>query len=319
MAKAKKMENEVTVAETKEVGFSDLELTIKKPSLGKDGTMIVGGNFEELAGQIAQVVQKYKGTVLTEDNVNYVKAVKTQFQKLRTGIEMKRKDWKKVYITTPSKLLDAMCDDLQKIVAEGEDALGRQLEVYDQKRKDELTVVLKGYVDEAVKAHDLREEYACQIILREKFYNLTQKEEDSADDIEAQAVELEKIQKAYDAGVELIKAECEGTVLVVDNYINQLKYKSAMEIVLQIKTDKKKAQELYDDMRQKENGEKIVIGEPIPEGMKAPLEAVSEAKNAEDGKYGAVRERTLWIRYKAEQAQDILDFLTNNEIQFRFM
>ena len=71
MAKAKKMENEVTVAETKEVGFSDLELTIKKPSLGKDGTMVVGGNFEELAGQIAQVVQKYKGTVLTEDNVNY--------------------------------------------------------------------------------------------------------------------------------------------------------------------------------------------------------------------------------------------------------
>ena len=58
MAKAKKMENEVTVAETKEVGFSDLELTIKKPSLGKDGTMVVGGNFEELAGQIAQVVQK---------------------------------------------------------------------------------------------------------------------------------------------------------------------------------------------------------------------------------------------------------------------
>lgn len=320
MAKAKKMENEVTVAETKEVGFSDLELTIKKPSLGKDGTMIVGGNFDELARQIAQVVQKYKGTVLTDDNVNYVKAVKTQFQKLRTGIEMKRKDWKKVYITTPSKLLDAMCDDLQKIVAEGEDALGSQLEAYDQKRKDELTVVLKGYVDEAVKAHNLREEYACQIVLREKFYNLTQKEEDSADDIEAQAVELEKTQKAYDAGVELIKAECEGTVLVVDNYIDQLKYKSAMEIVLQIKTDKKKAQELYDEIKQKEaNGEKIVIGEPISEGMRATLEAVSEVKNVEDGKYGAIRERTLWIRYKAEQAQDILDFFTEHGIEFKFL
>ena len=72
-------------------------------------------------------------------------------------------------------------------------------------------------------------------------------------------------------------------------------------------------------MKQKEaNGEKIVIGEPISEGMKTTIEAVSEAKNAEDGKYGAVRERTLWIRYKAEQAQDILDFFTSAGIEFRF-
>ena len=53
--------------------------------------------------------------------------------------------------------------------------------------------------------------------------------------------------------------------------------------------------------------------------MKATLEAVSEAKNAEDGKYGAVRERTLWIRYKAEQAQDILDFFTEHGIEFKFL
>lgn len=318
MGKAKKMENEVVVAETKEVGFSDLELTIKKPSLGKDGTMVVGGNFEELAGQIAQVVEKYKGTVLTEDNVNYVKALKTQFQKLRTGIEMKRKDWKKVYITTPSKLLDAMCDDLQKIVAEGESSLGSQLEAYDQKRKDELTEVLKCYVEEAVKAHSLRDEYATRITLKDKYYNVTQKEEDSADDIEAQAVELEKEMKAYDAGVELIKAECEGTLLVVDNYISQLKYKSAMEIVLQIKTDKKKAQELYEQVKQKEaEGEKVSVGKPVTDEVRASME-MPEVEKKSDA-YGAVRERTLWIRYKAEQAQDILDFFTEHGIEFKFI
>lgn len=318
MAKAKKMESEVVVAETKEVGFSDLELTIKKPSLGKDGTMVVGGNFEELAGQIAQVVEKYKGTVLTEDNVNYVKALKTQFQKLRTSIEMKRKDWKKVYITTPSKLLDAMCDDLQKIVAEGESSLGSQLEAYDQKRKDELTEVLKGYIEEAVKAHSLRDEYATRITLKDKYYNVTQKEEDSADDIEAQAVELEKEMKAYDAGVELIKAECEGTLLVVDNYISQLKYKSAMEIVLQIKTDKKKAQELYEQVKQKEaEGEKVSVGKPVTEAVNESMK-MPEAEKKSDA-YGAVRERTLWIRYKAEQAQDILDFFTEHGIEFKFI
>ena len=318
--KGKKMENEIAVAETKEVGFSDMELTIKKPTLGKDGSMVVGGNFEELASQIAQVVEKYKGTVLTEDNINYVKALKIQFQKLRTGIETKRKDWKKLYITTPGKLLDAMCDDLQKIVAEGEDALGNQLDAYDQKRKDELTEVLKGYVEEAVKAHALREEYAYQIVLREKYYNKTQKEEDSADDIEAQAVELEKKQKEYDAGIALISAELEGTMLVESTYIEQLKYRSAMEIVLQIKSDKKESQKLYEEMKAKEaNGEKIVIGEPLSEGLKNLIESNTVEAEKKDGKYGDVRERTLWIRYKAEVAQDLLDFFTEHGIEFRFI
>lgn len=313
-AKAKKMESEVVVAETKEVGFSDLELTIKKPSLGKDGTMVVGGNFEELAGQIAQVVEKYKGTVLTEDNVNYVKALKTQFQKLRTGIEMKRKDWKKVYITTPSKLLDAMCDDLQKIVAEGESSLGSQLEAYDQKRKDELTEVLKGYVEEAVKAHSLRDEYATRITLKDKYYNVTQKEEDSADDIEAQAVELEKEMKAYDAGVELIKAECEGTLLVVDNYISQLKYKSAMEIVLQIKTDKKKAQELYEQVKQKEaEGEKVSVGKLVTEELQKAISLDSKDEAEE------TRTRVLRVTYKPSQAKLMAVFFRENKIRFEFI
>lgn len=318
MAGRKRMENAVAVNEVKEVGFADLELSIKKPTLGKDGSMVVGGNFEELAQQISAVVEKYRGTVLTDDNFNYVKAVKTQFQKLRTSIETKRKDWKKIYITTPSKLLDAMCDDLQKLVAEGEGALGEQLDAFDQKRKDELTEVLNGYVQDAVNAHGLRGEYALQIVLKKEYYNKTQKEEDSADDIEAQAVELEKRQKEYDAGLALIRAELEGSMLVEGTYLDQLKYRSASEIVLQIKADKKESQRLYEEMREKEaRGEKVVLGEPVTDDLKFhPADAPLEAK---DTLHGDVRERTLWIRYKKEVAQDILDFFTEHGVEFKFL
>lgn len=318
--KGRKMDNAVAVNEAKEVGFTDLELSIKKPVLGKDGSVVVGGNFEELAQQISAVVDKYKGTVLTDENLNYVKAVKTQFQKLRTSIDSKRKDWKKIYLTTPAKLLDAMCDDLQKLVAEGEDSLGRQLDAYDQKRRNELTEVLNGYVQDAVNAHGLRGEYAVQIELKDKYYNKTQKEEDSADDIEAQAVELERKQKEYDAGLALIRAELEDSMLVEGTYLEQLKYRSPSEIVLQIKADKKESQRLYAEMREKEaRGEKVILGEPVSDEMKATFEAVPEVKKQEDGKYGAVRERTLWIRYKAEQAQDILDFFTEHGVEFKFL
>lgn len=318
MAGTKKMENAVAGAQTKEASFSNMELQISKPRLAKDGSLEVIGNFTELSQKITSVVEKYKGTVLTEDNVGYVKALKTQFQKLRTGIDSKRKDWKKFYITTPSKLLDAMCDDLQKIIAEGETSLGKQLEAFDQRRKDELTEVLKGYVEEAVASHGLREEYATQIVLKDKYYNLTQKEEDSADDIEAQAVELEKKQREYDAGLELINLELEGTMLVADTYIRQLEYKSANEIVLQIKKDKIESARLYEEAKKKEaEGKSVEIGEPIDEKLKKLIQA--EAVPPKSNKFGDVRERTLWIRYKKEVAQDILDFFTEHGVEFKFL
>lgn len=308
---ARTLKNEVSVLEeTKEVGFSDMELSIRKPVLGKDGSMVIGGNFDELKAQITQVVERYKGTVLTEDNVNYVKVLKTQFQKLRTGIETKRKDWKKIYITTPGKLLDAMCDDLQSIVAKGEDALGSQLEAFDQKRKDELTLVLNDYVADAVAKHSLREEYAKQIVLREKYYNLTQHEEDSADDIESQAVELEKKQKDYDTGVLLIKAECEEADILPDSYIRELQYKCVSEILLEIKADKKTKAEIAKEACH-------VVGEPETSELEAELQKAEEVSAKESRE--ETRTRILRVTYKAEQARLMAEFFTKNKIAFEFI
>lgn len=310
MAKTKgKIMNEVT---EREVDFGELELKIAKPSLNMDKTMVVTGNFTELGTNIKALVEKYKGTQLTDDNVSYIKTLKGHFTSLRTGIERERKEWKKVYITPASKLIDSMCDELQKIVAEGEDALGSQLDAYDEKRKEELTIILKEYVEESVAKHNLRDEYATQIQLLDKYYNKTQEEEDSADDIERQAVELEKKQKEYDSGVALIKAECEDAGFLPDTYIRELNYKSAMEIILEIKADKKKAKEMQDKL---DNGEKIEVGKPIDDELKNALD-VSNGFEDEEDKY---RERILRVRYLASQAKLMGRFFKENNIQFEFI
>lgn len=294
----------------KEVGFSNLELKIEKPRLNADKTLIVDGNFSELGNNIHSLVEKYKGTVLTEDNVSYVKTLKGHFTSLRTGIERERKEWKKVYITPASKLIDSMCDELQKIVAEGEGALSVQLEEYDQKRKDELTVILQEYVNDAVKKHNLREEYAQQIKLLDKYYNRTQNEEDSADDIEVQATELEKKQKEYDSGVELIKAECADAGFLADTYIRELSYKSAMEIVLEIKMDRKTSEQIQAKL---DAGETVVVGEPISEELRKAV-TLNENEATQEK-----RTRVLRVTYKAEQAKLIAKFFKDNAIQFEFI
>lgn len=306
----KKMEKAVVVEEEKEVGFGELELKIQKPALNADKTLSISGNFEELGNKIQKVVDKYKNEVLTEENVGYIKNLKSQFVSLRTGIERERKEYKKVYLDPATKLIDAMCDELQKIVAKGENALGAQLDAYDQRRKDELTVILNEYKDEAAAKHNLRDEYKDQIQLIDKYYNKTQDEEDSADDIERQAAELEKKQKEYDSGVALITTECNDAGLLPDAYLRELQYKSAMEIILEIKQDKK----TRDEMKAKEAaGEKIVIGEPITEELKKAVTLDSKEDKEE------LRTRVLRVTYKPEQAKLMASFFHENKIQFEFI
>ena len=306
----KKMEKAVVVEEEKEVGFGELELKIQKPALNADKTLSISGNFEELGNKIQKVVDKYKNEVLTEENVGYIKTLKSQFVSLRTGIERERKEYKKVYLDPATKLINAMCDELQKIVAEGENALGAQLDAYDQRRKDELTVILNEYKDEAAAKHNLRDEYKDQIQLIDKYYNKTQNEEDSADDIERQAAELEKKQKEYDSGVALITTECNDAGLLPDAYLRELQYKSAMEIILEIKQDKK----TRDEMKAKEAaGEKIVIGEPITEELKKAVTLDSKEDKEE------LRTRVLRVTYKPEQAKLMASFFHENKIQFEFI
>ena len=306
----KKMEKAVAVEGEKEVGFGELELKIQKPALNADKTLSITGNFEELGNKIQKVVDKYKNEVLTEENVGYIKNLKSQFVSLRTGIERERREYKKVYLDPATKLINAMCDELQKIVAEGENALGAQLDAYDQRRKDELTVILNEYKDEAAAKHNLRDEYKDQIQLIDKYYNKTQNEEDSADDIERQAAELEKKQKEYDSGVALITTECNDAGLLPDAYLRELQYKSAMEIILEIKQDKK----TRDEMKAKEAaGEKIVIGEPITEELKKAVTLDSKEGQEE------LKTRVLRVTYKPEQAKLMASFFRENKIQFEFI
>ena len=284
----------------KKVDFENLALVIQKPKLNTDKSILIQGNFSELSEKIRSVVDRYKDEVLTDDNVGYIKTLKSQFVSLRTGIERERKEYKKAYLDPATKLVDSMCNELQKIVQEGEDALSSQLDAYDQKRKDELTVVLKEYIEEASIRHSLREEYKEKIKILDKYYNKTQKEEDSCDDIERQATELERQQKEYDASLNLIKRECSESGLPEEPYIRQLQYQSVAEIITQIKEDSR---------AKEEKEEKITVGKPITEELEKAMSYSQSEK----------RTRIVRITYTSDKAKLISKFFTDNKIDFEFL
>jgi hypothetical protein len=310
--KEKKMENEVVVTEVKDVDFDDLELKLEKPVLNKDKAITIGGNWDNLKGNIQKVVNKYKGTQLTEDNVEYVKNLKKQFVSLRTGVELDFKNYKTAYLDPTETLIKAVKAELLAVIDEGESALGKQLDEYDQRRKDELTVILKEYVDEAVEKYHLRAEYAIQIQLVKQYYNKTQKEEDTIADIDRQAKELADEQTAYDNGVALIKAECEESGLLPDAYIRELVYRNAMEIIMEIKQDKKTKAELK---ARAEDGEKVTIGADSDSEIAKQIEKATKLDSKEDEE----RIRILRVTYKASQAKLMARFFKENGIKFEFI
>ena len=309
--KVKDMEEKALV-ESKDVDFGDIELKISKPALNTDKTLSIGGNFTEVGQKIQAVVDRYKDTKLTAENVDYVKTLKKQFVSLRTGIDREYKEYMKVYITPAKDLVNSMCKELLAIVDAGESALGKQLDEYDQRRKDELTVILKEYVGEAVEKYHLRDEYATQIQLVKQYYNKTQKEEDTIADIERQAKELSEKQTAYDNGVALIKAECEESGLLPDAYIRELAYRNAMEIIMEIKQDKKAQAELK---AKAEAGEKITIGADSDSEVAKQIAKATELTAKEDEE----RTKILRVTYKASQAKLMARFFKENGIKFEFI
>ena len=310
--KVKKMADEVVVTEVKDVDFGDLELKIEKPSLNEDNTVTIGGNWDSLKTNIQKVVDKYKGTQLTEDNVEYVKTLKKQFVSLRTGVELDFKNYKTAYLDPAENLIKAVKAELLAVIDEGESALGKQLDEYDQRRKDELTVILKEYVEEAVEKYHLREEYATQIQLVKQYYNKTQKEEDTIADIDNQARELAEKQKTYDSGVALIKAECEESGLLPDAYIRELAYRSSVEIIMEIKQDKKAQAELK---ARAEESEKVTIGADSDSEVAKQIAKATELTAKEDEE----RTKILRVTYKASQAKLMARFFKENGIKFEFI
>lgn len=289
---------------------TSLELQIKKPVMAKDGTVTINGNFTEVADKIKTIVEQYKGTILTEDNVSYVKTVKSQFVSLRTAIERERKEYKKVYITPHSKLIDSMCDELQQLVAEGEDALTVQLEEYDNKRKEELTKILKDYI--AMNC-DLTEEEKAKVVLKKEYYNKTQKEEDTYNDIDAQIEALKQAKKEKEAAILLIESELEGTNIPSQPYIRQLEYHNATEVILQIKADKKRMEE--------QNKEKEVVIKETKTEVSLPeyndSEEIQMTKDEEETE--EIRTKVMQIWYTASQAEKLNKFFSECGIKFKFL
>lgn len=193
---------------------------------------LIDFNFEELKGTLQEVIKKYTGLVVTEENEKEMVKTKSELAKIETLIDDYRKDNKKE-MEKPIKEFEGKCKELIGIIKEASTPIREQLETFETKRKTEKTLLVNTWIKEIAKNYNLDEFYINQITIDSKYLNKTQKDIQTQEDIQKRCEVLainkknaEAVEKARQDKLDLIQKTIEstnqkyGTDLKISTFLN---------------------------------------------------------------------------------------------------
>lgn len=258
------------MSKTREVEKVDLDVSIVPKT-----ELVFDTNFTQVKKELSKKLKKYKGLKVSDSNFEHCKLVQKQCVSTRNLLENRRREVMKAYIEAPKNNLQVMFNELQDIIADVEKNIKQQMDVYEQERIEDLTIILNGYIKDFQKEYCLNENYADRVELKKKYFNKTAKEKETIEDIRQQFEEAAKDQRAYENDVRLIKQTIGDNGLInPDTYTHMLEHKSVSEIIMQINEEKDRLASL---MEEKEDVKSI--GVPVEESTF--LEAVSKEPKKE--------------------------------------
>lgn len=171
---------------------------------------IVTGNFEEVKLSLKTEMEKYKGIVVTEDNLKDCKATQKDIAGLRNKIEGYRKSIKKE-MQEPIKEFESKCKELVGLIEEVENPIKDGILIYDNKRREERKAKALEFINAAVIEHRLEDKYAKELTVLDKYMNLSGSIKAIKEDIEARAINLKGKQEAENARLNILKTSIKST------------------------------------------------------------------------------------------------------------
>ncbi|CUP61823.1 DUF1351 domain-containing protein [Clostridium baratii] len=151
-------------------------------------------NFNEVKSSLEDTMDKYRGVIVTEENLKKCKTTQKDLAKLRRGIDEYRKNVKRE-MEKPIKEFEFKCKDLINLITEVEKPIKDGIKIYDDKRRDEKRSIAKEYIKESIKNYNLNEEYAAKLTVKDKYLNLSGTLKSIKEDIDMQANILKKEQE----------------------------------------------------------------------------------------------------------------------------
>lgn len=152
-------------------------------------------NVEDVKKYLEAITEKYQGLVVTEENEPEMQKTLREIVSLRTRFgkfERKGKD----LLRRPMNEFMNQCELLSSVIADVEKPLRDQLQVYEDKRIEELNASIEREIELKAQAAGLFPEYLRDFYRSEKWLNKTQKYSSTLIDIDKEIERLLAIQKA---------------------------------------------------------------------------------------------------------------------------
>lgn len=176
-------------------------------------------NFNEVKSSLEDTMYKYRGIIVTEENLKKCKTTQKDLAKLRRGIDEYRKNVKKE-MEKPIKEFEFKCKDLINLITEVERPIKDGIKIYDDKRREEKRLIAKEYIKESIKNYNLNEEYASKLTVKDKYLNLSGTLKSIKEDIDMQANILKNEQENEKNKKNIYKISMKSTIDSVNKKLN---------------------------------------------------------------------------------------------------
>lgn len=161
-------------------------------------------NFEDLKKLLVETTQKYKGYIVTEENLSLCKDTKNELLHIRTDIDTYRKN-KKKELSKPIELFESQCKELISLVEEAEKPIREGIQIFDDKKRDEKKQTALNIIAESISKYNLTEKYANQLTVIDKYTNVATSIKGIREDVELRASSLKDQQDKEIERIEIIK------------------------------------------------------------------------------------------------------------------
>ncbi|MCQ2463954.1 MAG: DUF1351 domain-containing protein [Oscillospiraceae bacterium] len=128
-------------------------------------------NFEEMKSELTEKLETYNALVVTEDSIKEAKSDRANLNKLKTAIEDKRKEIKKLCLA-PYESFEKKCKEIVALIDQPIKSIDGQIAVFDQKLQDEKWEQISAYYKAEVK--ELASVVPLEKIVSPKWKNKTE-------------------------------------------------------------------------------------------------------------------------------------------------
>lgn len=255
-------------------------------------------NYEELKAALSVELEKYKGLVVTENQITEAKSTRAKLNKVKAAIEDRRKELKKEYLK-PYEIVEKQAKELVNMIDEASSNIANQIKEFEEKEKEAKKIeianlwVKLGY-----------NKITVDKIWNEKWLNKTFTLSKIKEEMQAQ---IDDIEGDLNAIKELCGEDKQKCLTLQSKYLRTLDFQ----------------QVLSEYNAETEAAKKIIAEEKAVKAEQEPITVVSEEPQEEVEVQTEVQEAIYEIKFAVigteKQIKALSQFMFDNNIKFEIL